>query len=108
MIFMNDGFAFTNDGGAGVPFEDVPDTTPLMASAAVSYEEMLRRNPKWSAAIKGAEQDKWRHADDDERQQQTTIQPGKDAPHMEELPNGLADVPFGQPCFPIKRVCDIL
>ena len=26
---------------------------------------------------------------------------------MEELPGGKADIPFGHPCFPLKRVCKI-
>ena len=107
MIFLNDGFALTSDGGAGPYAGDTPNTVPLMASAAISHEEYMRRNPKWRAACKGAEKDKWIHADDDERQQQTTIQPGKDAPHMEELTGGLADILIGKPVFPIKRVCKI-
>ena len=107
MIFLNDGFALTNNGGTGSSAREMPNTASLMASAAISHEEYMRRNPKWKKACKGFDKDKWIQADDDERQQQTTIQPGKDAPHMEELPGGLADIPLGQPCFPIKRICKI-
>jgi len=78
-----------------------------MANAAVSHEEFLRRNPKWSKASNGPDRGKWLEADEAERVQQMKQQPGKDGPHMEELPGGLADIPFGHACFPLKRVCKI-
>ena len=94
------GLAITNTISA-------PVTTRLVTNAAVSHEEYMRRNPKWRKAILGPESDKWKIADDAERDQQLKRQPGKDGPHMVELLGGKSDVPKGMPIFPIKRVCKI-
>jgi len=37
----------------------------------------------------------------------TNTQPFKDTPHMQELLGGVSDIPLGQICFPLKRVCKI-
>jgi len=81
--------------------------TPLLAYAAVSHEEFLRQNPKWSKARTGPDKEEWLRVDATEREQQLTQQPGKDGPHMEELPGGKADIPIGHAIFPLKRVCRI-
>ena len=57
MVLLNGGY------GLGSTVDDVPyATTPvaskLMASAAVSDEEFLRRNPKWSKASNGPDRGK--------------------------------------------------
>lgn len=104
MVLLNDGHAL---GGVREVPQTPPRTAYLMANTAVSHEEFLRKNPKWSKACNGPDRGKWLEADEAERVQQVTTQPGKDGPHMEELPGGLADIPFGHACFPLKRVCKI-
>jgi hypothetical protein len=106
MVLMNDGYALGSNV-EDVPYATTPATSRLMATAAVSHEEFLRKNPKWSKASNGPDRGKWMEADDAERVQQTTRQLGKDGPHMEELPGGLADIPVGHVCFHLKRVCKI-
>jgi len=81
----------------------LPDMSPIMASAAISHDEYIRCNPKWSKASKGPEKDKWIAADKKESDQQF------DPTHttMKEVIGGRSGVPFGMPIYPIKRHCKI-
>ena len=59
----------------------------------------LEHNPTWKNARTGEDRDKWKAADKQEREKQTVQQPGKDSPHLKELPGGLKDVSFGYLCL---------
>jgi len=82
---------------------NMPDTTALMVSAAISHDEYMRRNPKWSKASTRTDKEKWLAADKKEENQQF------DPDHltMKVVPGGCSGVPFGIPIYPIKRHCKI-
>ncbi len=81
----------------------LPDTTHLMANATISHEEVLRRNPKWSKAIKGPAKTEWLAADQRERDLLLNCA----SPKLQLIPEGLEGVPKGCPVYPIKRHCKI-
>ena len=86
-----------------VQYSNMPDLNTIMASAAVSHDEYMRRNPKWSKASTGMNKDKWLAADRKESDQQF------DPNHMtmQLVPGGRNGVPSGIPIYPIKRHCKI-
>ena len=81
----------------------MPDVIPLMTNVAVSSDEFMRQNPKWSKAKVGPDKDSWLAADSKEWEQMF------DPEHttLEAVPGGLAGVPRGTPVYPIKRVCKL-
>ena len=76
---------------------------PWMVHIAISDEEYLRQNPKWSKAKVGPDKERWFAADEKESSQML------DPPNckMVEVPDGLAGVPLGEKVLPIKLVCKI-
>ena len=86
-----------------VQASNMPDTTPIMAYAAVSHDEYMRRNPKWSKASIGKDKVKWLEADKKEGEQQFD----PDHMTMKIIPEGTGGVPLGIPIYPIKRHCKI-
>ena len=85
------------------PDQQHPDVSSIMVNAAVSHDEFMRRNPKWSKASTGLEKAMWLEADLRERAQQF------DPTHctLQEVPDGMKGVPFGTPVWPLKRHCKI-
>jgi len=80
-----------------------PDMCHILTTAAISHDEYMRCNPKWSKASKGPEKDMWIAADKKESDQQFD-------PHhttMKVVPDGRRGVPLGVPIYPIKRHCKI-
>ena len=75
----------------------------LMATATVSHEEHMRRNPKWSEAVKGPDQDRWLAAGQKERDQQFN----PDHTTLRKVDGGVYGVPSGEKIYPIKRHCKI-
>ena len=86
-----------------VQVNDMPDLSCIMASVAISHDEYMRSNPKWSKASTGPDKDKWIEADKKESDQQF------DSNHttMKRVDGGRSGVPAGMPIYPIKRHCKI-
>ena len=105
ILFMA-GLALCNQSIDSCPLP-MNNNEPLMVMSTVSYEEYLRKNPKWAKAIKGPDKDKWIAADSKERLQQMEKRPGRDAPTMEPVSEGKQGVPYGAKIYPIKRHCKI-
>ena len=86
---------------AAVPGPYSPPTSDLMARAAVSHEEFMRRNPTKRQAEQGPDWKEWKASDDREREQLTTPQEGRIGPVMQEIRR--SEVPEGQVILPITK-----
>ena len=85
-----------------IPTEDtLTPTSEYMANVAVSNDEYLRRNPKWSKALKGQDSDKWKQADAKEAQQH------RDKGTFKPIIGGKAALNKGTRVLPLKRQCKI-
>ena len=87
--------------GPYCPPEYCPSMPKLVAQAAVSHEEFMRRNPTNSQAMKGPDSKLWIASDLKEKLSLTETQPGRVGPTMVEIQRN--EVPPGHPILPITK-----